>query len=272
MKKILTLLLLCIFTCNIYAANNSTSKGAWSYKGENGPEVWGKLDSSYKICSEGKEQSPIDITTTVNQKADDLKIQYQAAPLAIVNEGLTTFNINGKKTVVNDGHTIQVNFPENKVKEVIDDNGERYHLVQVHFHAPSENKLNGNAFAGEMHFVNQTKSGKLLVVGVFIKVGKENTELAKILSNLPSVYNKLTVMENVKINPANFLPQDTAHYKFVGSLTTPPCNEGVQWIVMQQPIEASSEQITQLKQAIGEENARPVQPLNDRKVTLISNH
>lgn len=252
-----------------YAASNSES-AAWSYAGKDGPKNWGSLTKAYQLCSTGQEQSPIDIKKTMLADGNDITFAYVPAPIDIINDGETELNIHGHKTIINDGHTIQLNFPAKGKAETITIKGEKYNLVQFHLHTPSETLIDGKDFPMEIHFVNQSKSGDLAVIGVFVKEGKANPEVAKIIKHLPAQKKQQYQIKGVDIDLTGLLPTDRSYYNFPGSLTTPPCSEGLQWYVMVNPIQASAEQIAALKAVMLPANARPVQPLNNRAVSLYS--
>ncbi len=241
---------------------------AWGYTGKTGPSFWGQLDSSFATCANGKMQSPIDITGYLAAKKNSLQFNYHLSPLNIVYDGLTQLDFNHHQEVINDGHTIQVNFPAQGPEEIISYQGKNYRLIQFHIHAPSENLYDGVAYPLEIHFVHQG-DGNLAVVGVFVVPGKPNPTLQTIIDHLPTTKGKVMTLDNVNIQPSGLIPDNISYYRFDGSLTTPPCTEGVKWIVMRNSITASSEQINQLKAAIGQANARPVQPLNQRKIEFI---
>ncbi len=244
--------------------NDAGAKVAWSYQGKTGPEYWGKLDSAFEACANGKLQSPINIQKDMTAKNVKLALNYQSAPLRIVNDGMTELMINDNKTIFNDGHTIQLNFPSETLEKINYD-GKDYQLVQFHIHTPSENKWQGHAYPMELHFVHQGAKGTLAVIGVFVRNGKENPAFREIVAHLPKHKGDImTVSKN--INPGDLMPVRQDYYSFAGSLTTPPCSEGVQWVVMAEPITASAVQIAKLKRAINMSNARPVQPLHERKV------
>lgn len=243
---------------------------SWGYTGKEGAEHWAELSDEFKMCGVGKKQSPINIDPNVESvpARDILKINYTKAPLEIIYDGLTQLNIEGKSILINDGHTVQLNFPT--VKETVVYQGKEYRLIQLHFHTPSENHLNNQVFPFDIHFVHQGSNGKLAVIGVFIKEGKTmNPALQEIINNIPEQAHELKKVKNIYINPAHLLPANRSLYKFSGSLTTPPCSENVTWLVMAQPIEASQAQISALKNAVGETNARPIQAFNDRKIQKI---
>ncbi|WLR52509.1 carbonic anhydrase family protein [Bacillus tianshenii] len=230
---------------------NDASKVHWSYKGETGPKQWGTLDAAYSTCTDGSEQSPINIDfsqVTTSEKANQFEIQYEPSAYSIINNG----------------HTIKADI-QNKHSLVIDN--KEYILSQFHFHAPSEHKFNGQYHAMELHLVHQAENGELAVLGVMIQEGAENESLRSVWDMLPKEEMDESRTGEKPIELSKLVPKDqtTIHYK--GSLTTPPCTENVQWYMMKQPIEMSKEQIQSFKQ-IFPENHRPVQPLNEREVTV----
>lgn len=238
---------------------------AWDYSGKIGPAHWGQLDNSFALCATGKLQSPIDISGYLRVKKDPIKFIYHSEPLSIVDDGLTEIKINHRQEVINDGHTIQINFSAKGPQEIVNYRGKDYRLLQFHFHTPSENLYDGVAYPLEIHFVHQGEDS-LLVVGVFVIPGAANPALQTIINHLPTSKYKVTTLNNVSIEPFELIPKNTSYFAFDGSLTTPPCSQGVRWIVMKNPITASAEQIKKLKAAVGEANARPVQPMNKRKI------
>lgn len=225
----------------------------WSYGGSGNPTRWGKLSEEYVLCEAGKSQSPVDISianqSQLNPEAELPPIQFNYKLIDL--------------TVKNNGHTIQVDYPPGS--EIMLD-GNKYNLLQFHFHTPSEHTVDRIAAAMELHLVHQNAEGKLAVVGVLIEEGEENYFLQQIWDHLPESEGEAEV-KGVKINAENLLPNNRAYYSYSGSLTTPPCSEGVSWNVLKTPIQASSEQIEQFME-IYQMNARPVQPLNRRKIEL----
>lgn len=225
-------------------------KPHWSYEGETGPTKWAGLDPSFSSCADGREQSPIDIELSnvkLDKTLEDIKINYKP----------TTF------TVMNNGHTIQANDRAGSNSIIVE--GEEYKLIQMHFHKPSENTINGQSFDMEGHLVHKNSEGKLAVLGFLIKVGDENKELAEIWSKLPKQETKEDIELDKPVDLVNLLPKETKTFRYSGSLTTPPCSEGVKWILFEKPIEMSKEQVEAFG-AIFPDNHRPVQPLNDRQV------
>jgi carbonic anhydrase len=173
--------------------------------------------------------------------------------------------------MINDGHSIQVNFPAKDIKETLTLAGKPYRLVQFHLHSPSENQWHGRSFPMEIHFVHQSSDGQLVVMGVFVNAGKQNTTFQQLMDHLPQSQGTSFLISGVSVNPANLLPTQRDYYEFDGSLTTPPCTEGVHWIVMAEPITASPAQINSLRNAAGGANARPVQPLHHRTISYFKN-
>jgi carbonic anhydrase len=223
----------------------------WSYEGETGTDNWTDLDPSFSKCADGSEQSPIDIELAdikVDKTVENVKINYSPTTL----------------TVMNNGHTIQANDASRKNSIMVD--GKEYKLVQMHFHKPSENQINGQNFAMEGHLVHKNSKGGLAVLGFLIKEGSENKELAEIWTKLPKEETKDDVKLDKPVDLVNLLPEEKKSFRYNGSLTTPPCSEGVKWIVLETPIELSKEQIAAFG-AIFHDNHRPVQPINDRQVT-----
>ncbi len=237
----------------------------WSYTGNTGEQFWGQLNPAYQLCATGKNQSPVDIQKAIPQPGHSLEFHYRPLFINALQRNLSHLRSSDKKITVNHGHNLQLNFKPNRL-DYISDHRERYYLRQLHFHTPSENLLNGKIFPLEIHLLHQSSTGNLAVVGIFIKPGQENSELAKLLHHLPSIKKWRHGLNGLTINLYKLLPSTKSFYSFSGSLTTPPCSEGVKWLVMAEPIAASAAQITKLKQLIGIENARSAQALNDRKI------
>ena len=235
-------------------AKHQTHTKHWGYMGEVGPKHWSEVNPVFDMCSEGKKQSPINVVASKDSDLEALNLNY------------TT----GSKGVINNGHTIQVNVEEGNVLKIgkLD-----YKLKQFHFHVPSENNINGNAFPLEIHFVHATDEGQLAVVAVMFKEGKEHPVLAKIWKKLPTltVGKEAKTLKKAKCKLSTeeiqaLMPKDKAYYKFMGSLTTPPCSEGVKWHVYKEPLTASKEQINTFFSLFGFPNNRPLQATNDRKI------
>jgi carbonic anhydrase len=217
----------------------------WAYSGEAGPDNWAKLTPEFGACA-GKNQSPINLTGFIKADLKPIKISYQA----------------GGSEILNNGHTIQVNYAAGSSISV---DGVQFDLKQFHFHAPSENHINGKSYAMEAHFVHADKDGNLAVIAVMFKEGAENKALAKIWSAIPENAGAKGVLQR-PFNAAQLLPSDHGYYRFNGSLTTPPCTEGVRWLVMKRPVSASKKQVQAFLHVMQHPNDRPVQPVNARPV------
>ncbi|EPR2255290.1 carbonic anhydrase family protein (plasmid) [Citrobacter freundii] len=216
----------------------------WSYEGSEDPAHWGKLSPDFSLCETGKNQSPVNIQGVLKSNHGKLELAFQQ----------------GKQQIVNNGHTIQVNVSEGNTLRLDNDT---FTLQQFHFHAPSENEIDGKQFPLEAHFVYKDKNGALAVLAQMFQQGKSNPQLAKAWQQIPTAVDQTAVL-NKPLDIKALLPKQFNFYRFSGSLTTPPCSEGVRWIVLEQPVSASTEQINQFRSAIHHANNRPIQPLNGR--------
>jgi len=264
---IASLLLAASMNTTSFADNTAGAKIHWSYTGKTSAKHWGALDPSFELCAHGDEQSPINIPKDEPISKDALAIHYHSTSMIIVEDGTTDLTLGKVQTVINDGHTIQLNFPIEGTKENIVFNGSSYRLVQFHVHTPSENHVDGKAYPLEIHFVHQGENGKAAVIGVFVKEGEKNPSFEKIIAHLPNKLHTPQIVKGEHIRPLSLLPRNKHYYSFKGSLTTPPCSQGILWIVMAEPITASHEQILELKKAKGGDNARPIQSLEKRSVS-----
>jgi len=219
----------------------------WTYEGHAGAEHWGNLHSDYMTCKQGQAQSPIEIHHSAVAAAELTPIGFEYAP--------------SPAKVANNGHTVQVDFAD---AGHIMLGEERFHLHQFHFHTPSEERVNGEHYPMVAHMVHRSEAGELAVVAVLFKEGEKHEALDKVFASMPEeVHAKAELAE--AFHPAHLLPEEQDYYHYIGSLTTPPCTEGVRWHVLKQPVEISAEQIATFKQ-LYPMNARPVQPLNGRVV------
>ncbi|MCB1169055.1 MAG: carbonic anhydrase family protein [Leptospiraceae bacterium] len=219
----------------------------WTYEGQTGPEKWGELSEDFEACKLGKNQSPIDIKDASAADLPELKLQYKDAGFEVVNNG----------------HTIQVNLKD-AGKLVIGEDS--YSLLQFHFHHPSEEAVNGERFPLVAHFVHKSDSGELAVIGLLFKEGAANESLSGVWSLMPAAADETNPGEGA-LNPTSVIKDASAYYTFKGSLTTPPCSEGVRWIVLKNPATISAEQVEAFKK-LYPMNARPIQPLNDREIQV----
>jgi carbonic anhydrase len=218
----------------------------WTYEGEHGPSHWAALDSAYQECKLGKHQSPIDIKGAKVSKLPAIEFAYQAAPLKVIDNG----------------HTIQVTYAPASTITVGD---RKYELVQFHFHHPAEEKVNGRSFPLVAHLVHKSADGRLAVVAVLFTEGKANPTLEGLWKALPAEEGKEVAPEGATVDAASLLPAQHGYYTFEGSLTTPPCTEGVTWFVLKAPAHLSKEQVAVFAKRYPH-NARPVQPLNARVI------
>ena len=217
----------------------------WGYEGEVGPKHWGELNDEYVLCSSGLAQSPIDIAETVPEDLPNIAFDYKPSRLNIINNG----------------HTIQANYAEGSRIEV---DSVRYELLQFHFHAPSEHTINAQFSDMELHLVHKSADGNLAVVSVMLNKGAENSAFAPVFDNMPAVVDEENNPDAL-VNAGDLLPEDGLTYRYIGSLTTPPCSENVRWHVMKTPVQVSEAQVAAFE-AIIHDNNRPVQPLNGREV------
>jgi carbonic anhydrase len=236
---------MCIMLVPVSASAQQTSPH-WSYSGEEGPNEWGKLDSKYAACASGKTQSPIDIRDAKKANLPALKFDYNSVPLSIIDNG----------------HTVQVNYPPGSTLTV----GEKsYTLKQFHFHHPSEEHVNGHGYDMVLHLVHSDADGRLAVVAVFLKQGSPNGFIDSIWKDIPKEQHKAVDVSGATVNAKDLLPADRGYYMFAGSLTTPPCSEGVTWYVMKTPVSLSEAQVATFGH-LYPKNARPIQATNGREI------
>lgn len=218
----------------------------WSYEGPGGPENWAGLDPKNRLCGTGQRQSPIDIRDGVRVDLEPIRFDYK----------LSNFRI------VDNGHTVQVNVGPGSSLAVM---GRYFDLVQFHFHRPSEERINGKGFEMVVHLVHKDLDGRLAVVAVLIERGKMNPVVQTLWNNLPLEKNVDYAPDGVSIDLDQLLPGDRSYYTYMGSLTTPPCSEGVLWMVMKQPAQLSADQIG-IFARLYPMNARPIQSVRGRMI------
>ena len=221
----------------------------WGYTGPEGPEHWGCLSEAYRPCSEGAEQSPVNITGWV--KAKDLRIEFAYSGRAV--------------TARNNGHTVYLDFPSGSA---LDAGSSRYELQGVHYHSPGEHQVDGESFATELHLVHQDTAGNLAVVGLLLGLGEPSPLVQGLLDAAPETVGS-KILQNGP-NAADYVPAALDYYGYSGSLTTPPCSEGVRWIVMQSVGTVSEAQVERLQKITGGPNNRPVQPIEGREILAVS--
>lgn len=218
---------------------------AWSYSGPTGPQAWAQLSPLYSLCERGRRQSPIDIRDGL--KVDLEPVQFDYKP--------------GFFSIIDNGHTVDVQLASGSAIEL---GGRRYELAGFHFHLPSEERVEGRGFEMSIHLVHRDVKGRLAVVALLAEEGEEHPAVQQVWNHLPLEKHEL-VAAPVEFDPAALLPADRRYYTYMGSLTTPPCTEGVLWIVLQQPIRISPEQRA-IFVRLYPMNARPVQPTSDRLI------
>lgn len=231
------------------AVSAAAQAGAhWNYEGKTGPLGWGKLDPAYKACSEGHEQSPVDIRGAhLNKALKPIEFHYIAGPV----------------TLENNGHTIMVHVDPGSY---IIANGVRYDLVQFHFHHPGEEAVKSKITDMDIHLVHKSADGKLAVIAVRLTMdmGNPNATLATLWEHLPATIGATEKVINM-VNPEGLLPADRGYWTYVGSLTAPPCTEGVRWFVLEQDLSISREQLRAFA-AVYKLNSRPLQELHGRRI------
>ena len=214
----------------------------WGYEGDHGPEHWGE---NFATCAAGKKQSPLNIVGPFEKSKEVVKADYKEISMKILNNG----------------HTIQVNIEPGTGTLTV--NKEQYELLQFHFHRPSEEQVDGKNLAMTVHFVHKSKEGKLAVLGVLMNEGKENATIKSLWANLPPKEGEEYLPAKMLINPSSLLPSDMSFFSYEGSLTTPPCTEGVSFFILKNNVDLSKAQVAKFPFKL---NARPVQALNDRKI------
>ena len=230
---------------------NAEGEHHWSYHGSTGPTKWGTLESDYTECALGKRQSPIDIRDADATKGElpVIHFDYKPSPLEIIDNG----------------HTVQVDYAPGSSITV---QGKRYELVQFHFHKPSEERINGKSSDMVVHLVHMASDGNLAVDAVLLKVGAASHVIERLWSDIPKQKEEEREVKGIEVNAADLLPADkAAYYTFTGSLTTPPCGEGVAWVVLKTPGSISKGEVARFAR-LYPMDARPTQPVNGREVRV----
>lgn len=220
----------------------------WGYEGGESPEHWGEVDDAYKICQTGMNQSPVNIESTLSAHVTPLVTHY----------------IDGPVKLLNNGHTIQAALKVGTEDSITLDNSV-WTLQQFHFHAPSENTVHGKHYAMEMHLVHKNAEGELAVVAVMFDTGAANPEIDDLWKNMPTHSEQDTAL-NASLDINKLLPVDKTYWRFSGSLTTPPCSEGVTWLVLKHPLTLSVGQLKKFTRVMQHDNNRPIQRLHGRVV------
>ena len=217
----------------------------WSYGGAGGPEQWGLMKPEFSACGSGTRQSPIDIRSGVKVDLEPIQFDYRPSGFRVVDNG----------------HTIQVNLGGGNSIEV---QGRRYDLIQFHFHRPSEERIDGRQFDMVAHLVHKDPEGRLAVVAVMLDRGSMHPLVQTVWNNLPLEKGD-EVAAKTALDMSHLLPADRRYFTYMGSLTTPPCSEGVLWLVMQQPVPIATDQINVFSR-LYPMNARPIQSASGRLI------
>jgi carbonic anhydrase len=232
-----TFVLLIVSLALAPASSQAQWKTRWQYEGPRGHEHWSELDPDYAPCNLGKEQSPIDIQNAEKTELPALRFESKKGPL---------------KYLTNNGHTIRVNYHDAAgTGNLLIVGGKTYQLTQFHFHHPSEEYIHGKAYDMVVHLMYQSKDGKVVGVAVLLKAGRANPTVQQIWEHIPKTESRVLTdfshqedeIAGVEINPTGLLPHEVGYYTYMGSVTAPPCTEGVTWFVLKTPVEISTEQI-----------------------------
>ncbi len=218
----------------------------WGYTGSQGPEHWGDLDKAYAVCKSGVNQSPVNLTGLVEAELPAIAFSYGATATEVINNG----------------HTIQANFAKGSSIKV---DGMDFQLLQCHFHSPSENTIEGESFPMEGHCVHATTEGELAVVAIMYKLGAASPAIAALWEKMPEKAGEKNTL-SAKVNGIDIMPKNKDYYRFNGSLTTPPCTEGVRWLVLKENATISRQQLDRFVKVMHHPNNRPVQPVNARLI------
>ncbi len=260
MKKLGSTIFLGIVSLNCYGLSNDThqlavesqsvrtvnnmSKANWQHEQHAGTAQRKNFAPGYDLCEEGENQSPIDFSKVANRELDEISFHYSASPVRAINNG----------------HTVVMNYAPGSYIEI---GAKKFKLLQLHFHAPSEHKIEGRHASMEVHLVHKSEDDRLAIVGVMIEEGAGNKSLGGLWRIMPKVISREVYAEGRMLNAEDLLPKHRDYFHYQGSLTTPPCSEGVNWFVMQKPISISARAIKKFYSIIGN-NSRPVQPLHAR--------
>jgi carbonic anhydrase len=243
-------------------ASDEDGSAHWGYEADNGPGNWASMDSEWALCAAGLEQSPLDLANASVTELPGVGIHLPSG------QEVEVLNQAGVIDALDNGHTIQINL---KTGETLTVGDKTYALVQFHFHAPSEHTVDGEHFPMEMHFVHQAEDGALAVVGVLIEEGAENSSIAPLWEQLAAAPGtQATIQIPAEFADHIFSGDPTGVYHYRGSLTTPPCSEGVNWFVRRTPTQLSRDQIAAFT-AVYDHNNRPVQALKSRTLYLDEN-
>jgi len=230
----------------------------WGYDGEEGPGHWADLSPDFALCGSGVEQSPINLTGAVPIVDAGLEMRFGTEVLTLEQRARVM-------DLVDNGHTIQIT---NDVPMALDIDDVHYELVQFHFHSPSEHTIDGEHAPLEVHFVHKSAAGELAVTGILVEEGEYDVLWEPVISAMPNDVSGSRHLEDLDLDMSELQPLPRRYYRYHGSLTTPPCSEGVQWIVMAEKRQISPDQMDAVVSRLHDNN-RPVQPLGDRQIGLV---
>lgn len=224
----------------------SASSNNWSYTGKTGPDQWGKLSAEYATCSSGVNQSPVTFDATIHAALKPIRVihKFPAKEIVAIPKGLRVLFKEGNMMVLDKS---------------------AFQLKHLDVHAPSEHQLNGQSYPLEIQLWHEDNKKNVAIMSILFKTGEANAELAELLAQLPKKAGE-TIKIKTRLTPKELMPTNPQYYRYNGSLTTPPCSEGIRWIVMKTPLQASNEQVKAITSAIGGPNNRPSQPLHGRSV------
>lgn len=248
---ILIVIIIGLFACSTVSVvqKNATQKNLdWLYEGEKGPEFWGSLMRSYSLCANGQSQSPINISDEKDLGLKPIRFQYGKSQ---------------KATVINDGHTIQINYGPGSHAQI---GGKNFELLQIQFHSPSEHQIHGNYADMVAHLVHQARDGQLAIVAVMFNRGAENRFLKPVWRTIPRDMGEERIASTLDVN--DLLPKDKTFFTYSGSLTMPPCTENVNWNIFTEHMTVSDEQISLFRQLFPH-NTRPIQLRNSRLISIV---
>jgi carbonic anhydrase len=255
----MTFALVVVSVALVHMSAHAQWKTRWEYEGEKGVEHWSELDPDYAACNTGKEQSPIDIQNPEKADLPALRFESKTGPL---------------KHLINNGYTIRVDYHDAPgTGNLLIVGNMRYQLIQFHFHRPSEECIHGKRYDMVAHLMYRAGDGKVAGVAVLLRAGKANATIQQIWGHMPKTESRMLAdfshpgeeIAGVEIDPGGLLPRDLGYYVYMGSVTAPPCTEGVTWYVLKTPVEMSAEQINAFAE-LYPHDVRPIQPLNGRVV------
>jgi len=242
MNKLTLLATALLLSTNLLSAQHPAH---WGYEGDGAPQNWASLDEKNFMCKEGQNQSPINLSSFVESELPAIVFNYTLISTEMLDNG----------------HTEQVNIKEGSSITV---DGIVFNLKQFHFHTPSENNINGKSFPLEAHFVHASKEGELAVIAVMFEEGNANEALTELWAQMPKKAGEHHAIDAKHLDA--LLPKERDYYRFNGSLTTPPCTEGVRWLVMKKSVTISKAQVATFEKVMHQHNNRLLQPTNARAV------